>query len=230
MSNVSALPDSKSISEAWIAAVSYLKSNNRSCYNLIYAIERPDERTDSDLKLYERYDALARTGEVGTVTTVANTIFPLDTYLKFGSPAFYDHYEKDIFPNVKKGWGTYFERMTRRKGTDGIYFLDKSGGPLNPLATVVRKLTDRVNQGRGTKTHYEVAIADEGFELTTYLPERDSILHRSGPCLSHVSFKLDDSGALRMTAFYRSHFYLERALGNLLGLARLQGKRCCAAT
>ena len=43
-----------------------------------------------------------------------------------------------------------------------------------------------------------------------------------GPCLSHVSFKIDRNDVLRLTAFYRSHWYIERALGNLIGLARLQ--------
>ena len=44
--------------------------------------------------------------------------------------------------------------------------------------------------------------------------------------MSHVSFKVDSSGKLRLTAFYRSHWYIGRALGNLIGLARLQAYVC----
>ena len=37
----------------------------------------------------------------------------------------------------------------------------------------------------------------------------------------HVSVKLDH-GKVRINATYRSHYYVQRLLGNLLGLARLQ--------
>jgi hypothetical protein len=43
-----------------------------------------------------------------------------------------------------------------------------------------------------------------------------------GPCLSHLSFKYS-AGAVHLTALYRSHEYRYKTLGNLLGLARLQG-------
>lgn len=222
MPNLAALPDSQSISAAWIGAVRHLRANHRNCYNLIYSIDEPGRATVADLELYARYDALASASGIGSTTTVANTIFPLDAYRKWKSPEFYQRYEKEVLPQVKTAWGTYFDRMTRRRGPNGVLLMDRHGNVLNPLASVVGKLSERIREGRGTKTHYEMAVADEGFELTTYLPERDHILQRGGPCLSHVSFKLDDNAALRMTAFYRSHFYLQRALGNLLGLARLQ--------
>lgn len=43
-----------------------------------------------------------------------------------------------------------------------------------------------------------------------------------GPCLSHISFKAERGGKLHLTAVYRLHYYVQRAYGNLLGLARLQ--------
>jgi hypothetical protein len=112
--------------------------------------------------------------------------------------------------------------MIRRKDSNGKVLLDKTGTPINPLSMLVGKLCARVMSNHGSRSHYELAIADEEFELTTYLPEKDSGHQRGGPCLSHVSFKIDDAGALRLSAFYRSHYYLQRAMGNLLGLARLQ--------
>jgi hypothetical protein len=41
------------------------------------------------------------------------------------------------------------------------------------------------------------------------------------PCLSHVSIKVDDR-KVRLNATYRSHYYTQRLLGNLIGLGRLQ--------
>lgn len=224
MPNVSALPDTASISEAWRNAARYLHSikGERGCYNLIYAITAPHEATTDDRLLYGLYDQFAREAQIGTTTTVANTIFPVDTYAAYRAPAFYDHYEEKIYPQVKKAWGTYFERMIRRRRSDGEVMLEGTGAPVNPLAKLVAKLAARTKSGHGSKNHYELPIADEAFELTTNLPEHDCGHHRGGPCLSHLSFKLDDQGTLRLTAFYRSHFYVERALGNLLGLARLQ--------
>jgi hypothetical protein len=40
-------------------------------------------------------------------------------------------------------------------------------------------------------------------------------------CLSFLSFKLDNDNRLMLTAVYRNHYYVERLLGNLIGLARL---------
>ncbi len=41
------------------------------------------------------------------------------------------------------------------------------------------------------------------------------------PCLSHISIKVDN-GKVRLNATYRSHYYMQRLLGNLIGLGRLQ--------
>ncbi|RYG88282.1 MAG: hypothetical protein EON58_20100 [Alphaproteobacteria bacterium] len=223
MPNISALPDHASISSAWLAAARYLKGQRgRHCFNLIYSVTQPGMITQPDLDLYRKYDSFAATAEIGTTTTVANTIFPLDTYKTFGSPGLYNEYEASIFPAIRTQWGTYFDRMIRRRDHLGNFMLDKTGTPINPMASMIDKLSKRVSSGRGSKNHYELAITDEGFELTTYLPERDCNYRLGGPCLSHLTFKIDDEGALRLTAIYRSHYYLERALGNLLGLARLQ--------
>jgi hypothetical protein len=223
MPNVSALSDSSSISQAWLAAAKHLKSQKgRACYNLIYAITSPGDKTPEDEALYKRYDIFSEQCGMGSTTTVANTIFPLDTYLTYGGSNFYEEYTSRIYPQVKTAWGTYFDRMIRRRDRTGKPFQNSQGTPLNPLDLLVNKLRKRAKSGLGTKSHYELALADEGFELTTYLPEKDPGHQRGGPCLSHISFKIDDLGALRLTAFYRSHFYVERALGNLLGLARLQ--------
>lgn len=44
-----------------------------------------------------------------------------------------------------------------------------------------------------------------------------------GQCLSFLSFKIVPGAekTLTMTAMYRNHFYVEKLLGNLIGLGRL---------
>jgi len=217
------LPERDGPGVAWLAAAQYLQTcPGRHAYNLIYAISRPGELSNADRQIIKNYDAFAVKHGLGTATTVANTIFPLDSYRSGGTDGLFNAYHQEVYSRVKKGWGNYFDRMTRRRHSNGQFILDQDGAPLNPLKSLVQKLRRRVETGRGPKGHYELSVADEGYELATYLPERDKLMPRGGPCLSHVSFKLDDSNAIRLTAFYRSHYYVERALGNLIGLARLQ--------
>ena len=40
-------------------------------------------------------------------------------------------------------------------------------------------------------------------------------------CLSFLSFKLTDDRRLILTAVYRNHYYIQRLLGNLIGLGNL---------
>lgn len=222
MTNAHCLPLSKSVVEAWIKACSYLATNGRQTHNLLYEITDPSVLDKNDENILINFDNFARQADIGSVTTVANTIFPLDFYLKYGSAELLDTYHTNIYSRVKKNWGNYFDRLTRRRDTKGKLVSDKDGDTLNPLKSVIEKLKRRIDNGNGTFNHYEMSISDEAYELATYVPERDSNYYRGGPCLSHISIKIDKDGKLNLTAIYRSHYYVERALGNLVGLARLQ--------
>ena len=219
LGSVLVLDDRRTAAEAWVAASSVLSERRGHAYNLVYCVTEPSTRTSTDATLVRRFDAFARDNGLHSTETVANTIFPLDTYRSRGA-SFYDFYLDEVLPKVRKQWGTYFERMTRRRNDDGSVMV-RDGIPLNPLSLLVDKLARRT-RGGGTTTHYELSLEDASFEIPTYDPQRDGAYQVGGPCLSHVSFKLDRSGAVRLTAFYRSHWYVARALGNLIGLARLQ--------
>lgn len=224
MTIVNALPDQPSVVAAWKAATAHLLSSpQRCCTNLIYAIDDPLEVSQAEIDIIRLVDRFAKDANIGDVTTVANTIFPLEAYRQGGATGLYNDYPDKIYPRVKTAWGNYFDRLIRRRDAKGRVVVDLDGAPFNPLASVVEKIRRKVASGNGTLNHYEMVVADEGYELTTYLAERDRNFQRGGPCLSHLSFKLDSQKRLRLTAVYRSHYYLERALGNLVGLARLQG-------
>jgi hypothetical protein len=59
------------------------------------------------------------------------------------------------------------------------------------------------------------------------LPYRiNSWFNYGGQCMSFASMKLIDTAdgrRLGMTVLYRNHFYIEKLLGNLVGLGRLMG-------
>lgn len=86
-------------------------------------------------------------------------------------------------------------------------------------------MIDKMNNERvsiGTKIScYELGVAEGEYDVPLYFPVEDGSRRRGGPCLSHLSFKLF-SGAVHLTALYRSHDYTYKLPGNLLGLARLQ--------
>ena len=82
----------------------------------------------------------------------------------------------------------------------------------NPLWDIVTRMRDPSVRSRNK------------FELALFDPARD--LDRSpygGQCLSFLSFKLlaGSPNILTLTAFYRNHYYIEKLLGNLIGLGQL---------
>jgi hypothetical protein len=91
---------------------------------------------------------------------------------------------------------------------------------LNPLADLIQKLSRQVATSGPKHAAYELGILD--VDIPIYDPCSDGRRTMGGPCLSHLSFKLKDDARLVLTAFYRSHHYIRRALGNLFGLAWLQ--------
>jgi len=144
------------------------------------------------------------------VQSVANTIFPQSIFDRHGSPDFYNVYRDKVYPRIKKSqgdWGRYFERMIS-------FPLQKKGESINPLQDVVTKMKKQIQGPRCFKNVYE---------LTIYDPIRDAGPVMNRQCLSFLSFKLTDGTPRRLllTAVYRNHYYVERLLGNLIGLGRL---------
>jgi hypothetical protein len=70
---------------------------------------------------------------------------------------------------------------------------------------------------------YDISIddpADPLTEIAIYRADSDGgAIHP--PCLMHLSFKLVKK-EVYLTVLYRTHFFIEKVLGNLLGLAQLQ--------
>src|SRR5262249_9798940 len=110
-------------------------------------------------------------------------------------------------PDTRR-WGTYAQRILRR--------VIRKGNQYNPLADLIQKM----RQKQPVRASYELGLGLSS-ELATHDDDEDRRSRLGGPCLSHLSFKLIEK-KVHLTAVYRSHYYIHRAYGNLLGLARLQ--------
>ena len=87
-----------------------------------------------------------------------------------------------------------------------------AGEPPNQLWDIVERLRND-----------EVRALNK-FELSLFDPVRDvDNSPYGGQCLSFMSFKVVPGAerTLTLTAMYRNHFYIEKLLGNLIGLGRL---------
>jgi len=200
------MPPQRSCAQAWVTAASELIDHHDEGYNVVIDVEDPLIHDEKDNAIITLVDAFLKQHNKEPIVTVANTIFPQSLYERYGAPAFYDVYHREFDRLSKtKGWGRYFERMTRhRKSVGGVY---------NPLRALIDKIGRQEEAGVTYRAAYELAIYD---------PLRDGRLLRGAQCLSFLSFKVHPDRGLMLTAMYRNHTYITRCLGNLIGLGRLQ--------
>ena len=205
--------NAESCSKAWLQAVEYLLERpNRETYNLILGIEAPREMAPEDFRIFDLVDTFLRDAGQLPITTVAGTIFPANYYLRNQATGVYDEFPEEISKLRKTSWGTYAMRMLRKEGKNGTF------NPLREMVTKLKKYQER------NRSAYEINVTelDDSFEIPLYDAKDDFKRLLGQPCLSHLTFKVYDGKALWLTVMYRSHFYVTKALGNLLGLAQLQ--------
>lgn len=206
------LPQQPDCAAAWLAAAQFVDGQVRhEAHNVLIDIEDPTAGASlSDPVVSRVEEFLSASGK--SVICVANTIFPEALYRRHGAPAFINEFHEKILPKVrqkrKKEWsGYYFERMTAWPSI--------KGKPVNQLWSLVERIR---NEGNKSLNNFELALFD---------PARDiDNSPYGGQCLSFLSFKLlraekGDPKRLTLTAIYRNHYYIEKLLGNLIGLGRL---------
>ena len=200
-----------SCARAWLEAVQAVDVRpGHEAHNVIIDIGDPLVGSASDSAIVDAVDSFLREHDRWPIETVANTIFPQWTYDRHGIPDLYKVYLGDVYPRIKKSqgdWGRYFERMIS-------FPLQRKGESINPLGDIVDKMKRQVDGGR---------VFQNVYELTIYDPIRDAGPVMNRQCLSFLSFKVTDDSPRRLllTALYRNHYYIERLLGNLIGLGRL---------
>ena len=201
------IPSQPDCVSAWREAVGLVDAQSgHEAYNVIIDIADPTANTtlqDPRIAIVDSFLADC----CKPLDTVANTIFPEGLYRRHGAPEFFEVFEKKVLPKVCRNgrWsGYYFERM--------IAFPGAVGAPPNQLWGIIERM--RNPQVRALNK----------FELSLFDPCRDvDDSPYGGQCLSFLSFKLHpgERKVLTLTAQYRNHFYIEKLLGNLIGLGRL---------
>ena len=201
------LPPQPDCAAAWLCAAKFVDDQkDHEAYNVLIDIVNPTMGADINDPMVSVVDRFLG-GSGKSVVTVANTIFPNELYRRHGAPEFFEEFRNKVLPKVRrnKRWsGYYFERM--------IAYPKVDGGDINQLWRIVERIRDKNNVSRNK------------FELSLYDPERDiDNSPYGGQCLSFLSFKLlpGIDKKLTLTAMYRNHYYIEKLLGNLIGLGWL---------
>jgi hypothetical protein len=201
------IPPQPDCASAWREAVRHVDAQpGHAAYNVIIDVADPTvnaSRQDPRIAVVD--DFLSGGGK--SVETVANTIFPAGLYYRHGAPAFFDVFREKVLKKVRRNerWsGYYFERM--------MDYPVLAGEPPNQLWDIVERMRN-----------VQVRALNK-FELSLFDPVRDvDNSPYGGQCLSFMSFKIVPGAerTLILTAMYRNHFYIEKLLGNLIGLGRL---------
>lgn len=209
------------LSHAWSEALQALVANHGKAVHLTVAVarpldpEEPDIRNALDAFIEERRRA---SKGIWPVTTVANTMFPSAFYRRDRENArarLYELHGKAQRIQRRLDSESYFNRLVAYPGTDGE--------PFNQLEYIVdRLLKQRKPRKRGgpMSSAYEVGLTvPAGGDLRVQAPGQDRNI-MSFPCLSQISFTLDGD-QLNLAALYRNQYFVTRAYGNYVGLARI---------
>lgn len=169
----------------------------RNAFNVILSVQDPLRDTGETDPIVARMDAfLEARGK--SLATIANTIFPQALFENHGRAKFIDVFHTRVLPKVRKSsrWsGYYFERMTAGD---------------NVLGDIIQRMNS--------------SVALHKYELSIFDAKRDvDGSPYGGQCLSFLSFHVIPGATrtLALTAQYRNHYYVEKLLGNLIGLGRL---------
>lgn len=207
----------KTRGEAWLLAAEAMRDRHARLYNVILEVEHPSLGTPTSRAIEAKVDSFLRSFNAQPNHTVAETIFPAVEYRQGGLQAVYQ-YPQSVYPYIRtvqqNRWGTYALRLTERRCSDGT--------TMAPLELAIEKLKRQLSTVAPKRATYELDLGLEALELKLYSAEDDHANNRGGQCLSHVSLKLGPNHELYMTALYRYQFFVQKAVGNLLGLARLQ--------
>jgi len=211
-----------SVSDAWLAGVeALLATPHGEAVNLTVAIEDPTVEQPGIREVIDAFNGERRRNRpksVELVSTVANTIFPESWYAEHLGEAAEEHlYNLERTTRTvsrrRNRSGTYFERMVAWPGPKGSF---------NQLAQVVERLRKARANGHRRGNAYEVGLTmpdDDAIAVPIFVGGKDRKT-RGFPCLSHMSFSLQD-GHVHLSAMYRSHDFISRAYGNYLGLGRV---------
>lgn len=192
---------------AWVeTAKALVGTDNFHLGGVIVHIETPHLMPPEEVAVIRHVDGFLQHHGQYPVSTVANTIFPAALDRGDGAEALAERYMKVFQRMPKKGWGRYFERFVSWPNPKG-------DAPINQLAVIIGMLSE-ARTGVFHTEKYELVVSD---------PARRIRSVRNRNCLSLVELKPEKAtNQLHIYATYRNHYYVQKTLGNILGLVELQ--------
>lgn len=222
----------ETLAQAWVAAMELMLGRDGKAVNLDVAFQADsidDAAVTAQIDAFvNQKDLRHNDGNLLTVATVANTIFPLALY--------HPHLGDDAAPRLYENYALSMRIHRRRKRDKETYFSRLVAYPVSPSTEVAgewfnpdgswNQLGYYVERLRGQRetlhlsSSYELGVSHPiDAELRVQAPFKDKRM-TSFPCLSHVSLTLVDD-RVHMNATYRNHTFISRAYGNYIGLASL---------
>ncbi len=187
--------------EAWRrGAELVMAAPNHMLRNLITEITNP---TVSNEVWYRQFDPKS-VGGTDRLSVVAKVLFPAEP--KDAAEGRLDYYERWRRVLVKgratrllhSSWnGTYFERLLSLDGSE------------NQIERAIHVLSD-----------WDIR-SETAFVAHLSCPRLDAPRPRGAPCLQYIELLWHQDETIDMIALYRNHDFLNKALGNFLGLGRL---------
>jgi thymidylate synthase len=196
------LIQTKNCLTAWKEACNYISSNGNG-FNLFIHINEPLNFNVSDFKEILNAGIISNT----QLQDVINTIFPYKLFNRNSNRPIEDFYNiheeiyyrgKKMHSKNKARWGNYFLRFTR--------FGDNRE---NQLQKIIIDINKRPNNQAAC---YIMHVSSIDYDSNTRVI--------GNPCLQYVQFA-QHNNALHLTAVYRNHDFLKKALGNYIGLSKL---------
>ena len=199
------MPSEPTAVRAWLSASRRLLAEKK-LGGLMLHVENPCLFSPDETAVVQKLSEFLKEHDSFTVDTVANTIFPSQLNQGDGIEALSLRYMK-VYNRVMKGkgWGRYFQRMVNWK--------TPKKEPINQISAIIQRLKSRYEEGG--------KFYRDAYEIGIYSPDRDLNKHRGRQCLSLIELKPTDDLKLHMTAVYRNHYYIQKTLGNLIGLGNL---------
>lgn len=187
---------------AWRDVCNYIFQHGNG-FNLIVHMSNPLAYTEMQLLEVVNSGVISRQA----VDDVVNTIFPYKLHTRstnLNNQQFYDHHEelylrgKTMHPRNKALWGNYFLRFTK-------FGAEKK----NQLQKIIDDINARDKQYAAC---YMMHVSSADLDSNTR--------NIGNPCLQYVQFG-QAGNTINLTAVYRNHDFLNKALGNYIGLSKL---------
>jgi hypothetical protein len=197
------------IIDAWVRAASAVAANGFAHDHITVVAENEWPESSTSLRALDE-----EANAVGTErpSSVANVLCPRLLLTAGGGTQAKISRAWDFFGRGRQagvhlsGWrDTYFERLTGHRATARGHYEQFKEDRLLSIINKIR-LWDR-NVASSLYAHTDIP--------------GDTLRTRGSPCLQYVQFRVFDQDKIGITGLYRSHDYLSKALGNMIGLQRL---------